>query len=79
MNTVELFHAINDGGESAVARSFIVEQNIAERVRFRNVAFEEVRTELKARGGSGRTPALWDGTRLVEGKDAVVAALATLS
>jgi hypothetical protein len=78
MTTLEIFHAINDGGESAAARTFIVEHQLAERVRFRNVAFEEVRTELKARGGSGRTPALWDGARLHEGREAVLVALAAI-
>jgi hypothetical protein len=76
---IELFHAVNDGGESAAARAFIVEHELSERVRFRNVFYDEVRADLAARGGSGRTPALWDGARLVEGREAVLTALARLT
>lgn len=76
---IELFHAVNDGGDSAAARGFIVEHELGARVRFRNVFYDEVRADLTARGGSGRTPALWDGARLVEGREAVLAALAALA
>ena len=72
----ELFHAVDDGGESARARQFVVDHGLIERVRFRNVFYPEVQADLKARGGS-RTPALWDGTRLIEGADAVIAFLLT--
>jgi hypothetical protein len=68
---LELFHAVNDEGESARVRSAIAERNLLDRFRFRNVFYEEVRADLTARGGS-RTPALWDGSRLVEGADAIL-------
>ena len=72
----ELFHAIDDEG-SAVARRFVVTHDLTDRVRFRNVTYPEVQADLAARGGS-RTPALWDGARLVEGEEAVVEALRKL-
>lgn len=73
MHTYELFHAIGDEG-SAAARRRVMERDLEQRVRFRNVVYPEVRTDLVARGGSG-APALWDGERLVEGRTAVLEAL----
>jgi hypothetical protein len=73
---IELFHATNEAA-SARARRFVVEHGLEAQVRFRNVFYPEVTADLTARGGT-RTPALWDGARLVEGEDAVVAALAAL-
>ena len=70
----ELFHAVDDGGESAKARSKMIEWGLEERLRIRNVYYPEVLADLKAHGGS-RTPALWDGEKLHEGADAVIAAL----
>ena len=72
--TLELFHATNDGGASARARQAVVDLDLVEKVQFRNVHYPEVEADLRARGGKG-TPALWDGAQLLEGTDAVVAAL----
>jgi hypothetical protein len=74
---IELFHATNDDGDSAAVRRFVVEHALVERVRFRNVFYPEVQADWTARGGT-RTPALWDGTQLIEGRDAVLAALGRL-
>ena len=68
----QLFHAINDGGASAEVRGRIAERGLLERFRFRNVYYPAVQADL-ARFGGTRTPALWDGERLVEGRDAVLA------
>lgn len=71
--TIELFHATNDIG-SAEARQRVVERGLVGRVRFRNVFYPEVRADLDARGGTS-TPAIWDGARLIEGREAVLAFL----
>ncbi len=73
----ELFHRIAEQ-ESAAARRRTVELGLADVVAFRNVDFESHAAALAERGG-GRTPALWDGTRLHVGLDAVVAALQGLA
>lgn len=70
---LELFHAIADP-PSAEARRFVVDHALEDRVRFRNVAYPEVEADLRARGGH-TTPALWDGTTLHQGAQAVVARL----
>jgi hypothetical protein len=69
----ELFHAIADEG-SATARRIVVERNLEDRVEFRNVFYPEAIAALRSRGGE-RTPALWDGARLIEGGEAVAARL----
>jgi hypothetical protein len=74
---LELFHAVPDAG-SARARRLVTERGLLERVRFRNVFYPEVAADLAARGGA-QTPALWDGERLIEGEEAVLAALAQLA
>ncbi len=74
---VELFHAIVDEG-SAQVRRLVVERALAEKVRLRNVFYPEVAADLAARGGR-TTPALWDGTTLIEGAEPVVAALERLA
>ncbi|HXU72236.1 MAG TPA: hypothetical protein VN947_23090 [Polyangia bacterium] len=71
--TIELFHATNDAG-SAAARQRVVERGLVEKIRFRNVFYPEVQADLTARGGKD-TPAIWDGARLIEGRDAVLAFL----
>ena len=73
---VELFHSIGDPG-SAAARRFVTRHHLAERIRFRNVHYDEVQRDLIARGGSA-APALWDGRALHQGEAAVLAALARL-
>jgi hypothetical protein len=72
---LELFHAIADEG-SAAARRLVTERNLAQ-VRLRNVYYPEVTADLEARGGNA-TPALWDGERLIQGTDAVLAHLRAL-
>jgi hypothetical protein len=69
----ELFHQIGDAG-SARIRRFITEHELLRSVRFRNVHYPEVETDLKARGGVN-APALWDGQRLFTGAEAIEARL----
>jgi hypothetical protein len=73
---LELFHAITDPG-SAKVRRYVVEHELGGAVRFRNVSYPEVQTDLAAHGG-GATPALWDGHQLVVGADAIIARLDAL-
>ena len=73
---IELFHATNDEG-SAEARKLVVDRGLVGQIRFRNVFYPEVRADLDARGGTG-TPAIWDGSKLVEGRVAVLAFLSVL-
>jgi hypothetical protein len=70
---IELFHATNDEG-SAAARKRVVDRGLVDKIRFRNVFYAEVEADLRARGG-GATPAIWDGARLLVGRDAVLAFL----
>jgi hypothetical protein len=70
---IELFHATNDEA-SAAARQRVVDRGLVEHIRFRNIFYPEVETDLRARGGTS-TPAVWDGARLIEGRDAVLAFL----
>jgi hypothetical protein len=70
---IELFHATNDEG-SAAARKRVVDRALVDKIRFRNIFYPEVQADLDARGGK-TTPAIWDGTRLIEGRDAVLAFL----
>ena len=72
----ELFHSIAQA-ESGVVRRFIVDHDLAERIRFRNITYPEVQADFTARGGT-TTPALWDGAKLIEGAEAVLAALSAL-
>ncbi len=69
----ELFHAISDEG-SARVRRYVVEHEIE--VRFRNVTYDEVMTDLVERGGKN-APALWDGKQLITGADAIIERLGT--
>jgi hypothetical protein len=71
--TIELFHATNDA-DSAAARQRVVAHGLEARIRFRNVFYPEVQADLRARGGEN-APALWDGARLISGRDAVLAFL----
>jgi hypothetical protein len=69
----ELFHAISDAS-SARVRKYVVDHELTEVIRFRNVTYEEVKKDLVARGGT-KAPALWDGEKLIEGADAIIARL----
>ena len=69
----ELFHLISDP-PSAKARLYVVDHALEDRVRFRNLTYPEVEADFRARGGHS-TPALWDGTELHQGAEAVVARL----
>ena len=68
---LELFHAISDPG-SAQVRKYVVDHDLLEAVRFRNVTYEEVQRDLTAHGGTS-APALWDGERLYVGAEAIIA------
>jgi hypothetical protein len=68
----ELFHAIADAA-SAEARRRAAALGLLGRLDLRNVHYPSHRAALAARGG-GAGPALWDGERLHQGLDAVVAA-----
>jgi len=74
---IELFHATNDAG-SAEARKLVVDRGLVDKIRFRNVFYPEVQADLDARGGTG-TPAVWDGEKLIQGRDAVLAFLGALT
>lgn len=69
----ELFHAIADPA-SARVRRYIVDHELGEAVRFRNISYPEVAADLTARGGAA-APALWDGAELTLGADAIIAKL----
>ncbi len=69
----ELFHAISDAS-SARVRKYVVDHDLAEVIRFRNVHYEEVKSALQERGGTN-APAMWDGEKLIEGADAIIARL----
>jgi hypothetical protein len=73
----DLFHRIAEK-DSADARRRAAELGVLEKVEFRNVHFESHRAALAARGGE-RTPALWDGSELHVGREAVLAALERLA
>lgn len=75
----ELFNEIAGLG-SARVRRYVMEHGLKADVRFRNVFYAEVVADLVERGGSvERLPALWDGEKLVEGAEAVMAKLAAWS
>ena len=52
----------------------MVGRGLEARVRFRNIFYPEVQRDFAARAGA-RLPAIWDGARLVEGREAVLAFL----
>jgi hypothetical protein len=72
--TLELFHTVAEAA-SAKVRRWVVEHELVEAVRFRNVVYPEVQADLQARSGGLQTPALWDGARLFTGAEAVIARL----
>jgi hypothetical protein len=73
----ELFHRITDL-DSVEVRRRAAELGLADRVLFRNVHFDDARADFQARGGV-ELPALWDGARLWQGREAVLAVLAALA
>ena len=75
--TFELFHQVSDTS-SARVRRYIVERELEPHIRFRNIAYEEVRADLKARGAT-EVPALWNGSVFVTGADAIIARLQAFS
>lgn len=77
MPDLALFHRLAEPG-SAEARRRVVALGLEGRVAFRNVEFPSHGAALAAHGG-GATPALWDGTRLHVGTEAVLGALETLA
>ncbi|HEX9495711.1 MAG TPA: isoprenylcysteine carboxylmethyltransferase family protein, partial [Candidatus Limnocylindria bacterium] len=70
-----LFHRIAEA-ESARVRRLVVELGLKPRISFENA---ETDARDDPRLGSARTPALWDGQRLVAGEAAVARELARLS
>jgi hypothetical protein len=66
---IELFHATNDA-DSAAARKQVVDRELIDKIRFRNIFYAEVQADFSARGGTA-LPAIWDGQRLVSGLAAV--------
>lgn len=74
---MELFYTIADAA-SAAARKAVMDLGLLAEVRFRNLYYPEVRDALAERGG-GDVPALWDGTRLHEGIDAIRAVLSSVA
>jgi hypothetical protein len=73
MAKYELFHVIADAA-SARVRKFVVDKNFKADVSFRNLAYPEVEADFRQRGGK-TAPALWDGESLLEGAEAIEAAL----
>jgi hypothetical protein len=72
----ELFHRLEEES-SARVRRWVVDHELVDRVRFRNVLYPGPAGDLAGHGGSA-TPALWDGTRLFTGAEAVIARLEAL-
>lgn len=70
-----LYHRIGDE-DSAVVRRRVVELGLKPRIDFQNVDNEGGEAWAKLRGRA--LPALHDGARLHEGKEAVLAAIETL-
>lgn len=73
----DLFHRIAER-DSADVRRRAGELGLFDELELRNVDFESHRAALAARGGE-RTPALWDGSALHVGREAVLAALERLA
>jgi hypothetical protein len=70
---LELFHRLEEP-RSARVRRWVVDHDLLEAVRFRNIVYPEAAADFAARGGQ-ETPALWDGQRLFTGADLVIARL----
>jgi hypothetical protein len=74
--TLVLYHRIADA-ECAEVRRAIVERGLKERIDFQNVLTDGAAAFAGLKGE--RVPALWDGTKLHEGRAAVLAALERLA
>jgi hypothetical protein len=72
----ELFHEIADQACARV-RLEVVRRGVKELIDFRNVHFERHRERLTELGGEA-VPALWDGSRLHVGEEAVTRALGAI-
>jgi hypothetical protein len=72
----ELFYTIADP-DCAAARKAVLEMGLKDEVDFRNLFYDEAQRDFAARGGR-IVPALWDGSTLHQGLDAVRRALDTL-
>ncbi|HKW78159.1 MAG TPA: hypothetical protein VJQ09_03605 [Candidatus Limnocylindria bacterium] len=70
-----LYHRVADP-ESARIRTWIVERGLKPRIDFQNVDTDGA--EAFASLGARRVPALWDGTALHEGAEAISAALGAI-
>ena len=70
-----LYHRIDDPDSAAVRRR-VVELGLKPKIDFQNVDTDGA--DAFAAHGGRRIPALWDGTRLHEGRDASLAVLETL-
>lgn len=73
---LELFHRIADP-PSAKVRRYIRDQALEEKVRMRNIEYPEALADFQARGATS-VPALWDGERLYQGAEGVIARLSAL-
>ena len=69
----ELFYTIADT-DCAAARRAVLDSGLKEVVNFRNLDYSEVAADFTARGGRA-VPALWDGERLHQGLEKVLAEL----
>ncbi|MFL5318337.1 MAG: hypothetical protein ACJ790_01680 [Myxococcaceae bacterium] len=69
----ELFNVLADAA-SAKVRRYVTDHELLAAVRFRNLTYEEVQADFKARGGT-TPPALWDGKVLHTGAEACIARL----
>jgi hypothetical protein len=66
-----LFHRIADPACAAVRRE-IVARGLKQRIDFQNLHEDEA-AALFARLAGAEVPAIWDGSRLVSGRDAIAA------
>jgi hypothetical protein len=70
---LELFHRLEEA-RSARVRRWVVDHDLLQAVRFRNVIYPEAAADFAAHAGR-ETPALWDGEQLFTGADLILARL----